>query len=320
VKRMLPFLRWALLVAVVALGCSVPLIAQLEWTEVDAERIKDEIRTDPDRVWYVRLINGDVLTGPILAVERDEQGYAIRIGAVIGRAKVYVKEIAWIEVRENAYRHRHRTLIMPTAEPIGNDHYLGLWELGFLYAGAGIADVVSITAGRTFVPGLAAENQVSHVNIKATLYEAPNGIVESGKQFYAAGVTGSWVGSNNFMGHIYGVATFTGARSQATTMFFAKVSGEDFYTVGGGTLFNPFNMNYPTGSVGIGLSMETRFPDFHDLHVVGELWNNDLTRPANTLLYLGVRTANEHVGMDFGLALFSAPAVVPMVAFSWTPF
>ncbi len=313
-------LRGALLSMALAIVTAMPLIAQLEWAEADAERMKEEIRIDPDRLWYVRLVNGDILTGPVLAVERDDQGYAIRIGVVIGRAKVYVKEIAWIEALERSYRQRHRVFIMPTAEPIRNDHFVGLWELGFLYAGAGIADIVSITAGRTFVPGLAAADQVSHINVKATLYDAPNGIVETGRQYYAAGVTGSWLGSSNFMGHVYGVATFTGARSQVSTMFFAKVSGEDFYTVNGGTLFNPFNVNYPTGSVGIGLSMDARLPDFYDLHVIGELWNNDLTRPANTMVFLGVRTTNEHVSMDFGLAVFSAPAVVPMVSFSWTPF
>jgi hypothetical protein len=299
---------------------AMPLIGQMQWTDDDAERMKEEIRLDPDRQWYVRLVTGDVLTGPILNVERDEQGYAIRIGAVIGRAKIYVKEIAWLEVRDRSYRQRHRAFIMPTAEPIRNDHFVGLWELGFLYGGAGIGDIASITAGRTFVPGLAAADQVSHVNVKATLYDAPNGIVETGRQYYAAGFAGSWLGSSNFMGHVYGVATFTGVRSQVSTMFFAKVSGDDFYTVNGGTLFNAFNVNYPTGSVGIGLSMDARLPDFHDLHVIGELWNNDLTRPANTMVFLGVRTANEHVSLDFGLAVVSAPAVIPMVSFCWTPF
>jgi hypothetical protein len=296
-----------------------PLQAQVEWSEERIEEVEDVIRDDPDRIWLVRLLNGDILTGPLLAVERDDRGVAVRLGAAIGRAKIYLAEMVSIETQDNAYRHRHRTFIMPTAEPIDDDHFLGLWEIAFLYGGVGIADVVSVTAGRTFVPGISAAEQASHVNVKATVYSAPNGIVESGKQFYAVGTTATWLGANNVLGHAYVVATFTGPRTQVSTMFFSKIYGEDFYTITGGTLFNPFNLTYPTGTMGVGLSLDSRLPTFHDVRIVGELWNNDLTRPSNTALYLGVRTATGAVAMDFGLTLFSAPAVVPFVAFAWTP-
>lgn len=313
--------RFFVFVLVMMFGVGlVDAAAQVVMSERELEVFEDRVDEDNERIWYIRLLNGDVLSGPILKVEHDSAGTAVRIAAPIGRAKVYLHEMAWISTADESYRHRHRTYIMPTAEPIGNDHYAGLWEIAFLYAGAGIGDIVSITAGRTFVPSVPASDQLSLINIKATVYESDNGLVDGGRQYVAVGYNGAWLNARNPFGHAYVVGTWTGRRTQVSTMMFAKVVGPDIYTVSTGSLFNPFLVNYSTGTVGVGLSLDTRISDHHDLHVIGELWNSDITRPANTMLFLGLRTATSVVAMDFGLAVFSAPAVVPLVSFAWTPF
>lgn len=296
--------------------------AQVHRDSVDQAIIDvvDDIDIAEEVVYFVRLHNGDLLSGPVREIANDAEGTFIRLGTEIGRAKVYLHQIAWIGTQERSYRQHHRLYIMPTAEPIGKDHFLGLWELLFLYGGVGIGDVVSITAGRTAVPGIPFDQQVSAVTAKATVYAGDNGIVEGGKQYYAVGVAAGWLNDANFLANIFAVATFTGKRSSVTTMMFAKVAGPDVYTFHAGRIIDPFNLTYASGKIGVGLGLDSRIEDRHDIHVVGELWNADITRPSNTALYLGLRLANTAFSMDFGMTVLTAPAVVPTVAFAWTPF
>ncbi len=275
---------------------------------------------EDDVTYIVRLHNGDILSGPIVETHSDAEGAFIRIAAPIGRAKVFAKEIEWISSVDEHYRHRHRGFIMPTAQPIRNDHFVSLVEGVMPYVGFGVTEYLSFTVGRTLVPGLPWSDQMSTINAKATIAKSHSGIVEDGWQYYALGVNAGWLNDVNFMGHIYGVASWTGKRTQATTMFFGKVAGEDSYLVSLGDFVDPFTFAYPNGTIGVGLSMDTRFPEFHDLHFVGELWSYDLTRPQQTMLYLGLRMANTAVAMDFGLSIVPGPVVFPLVAFAWTPF
>ena len=275
---------------------------------------------DDDETYLVRLINGDLLTGAIVEFTEDDEGAYIRVGATIGRAKVYAKEIAWISTVDASYRHRHRGYLLPTAQPIRNDHFLALIEGVMPYAGFGIGEWFSMTGGRTLIPGINWSEQFSVVNMKFTVYKGPNGLIPEGEQYYALGVNGAWLNDVNFMGHIYGVATFTGKRTQASLMMFAKVAGEDVYTITGSNLFGPVNFGLSNGTFGVGIGLDTRFPEMRNLHFVGELWNADLTRPSNTALYLGLRLGSTAVAMDFGLTIIPGPAAIPTVAFAWTPF
>lgn len=273
-----------------------------------------------DATYIIRLTNGDMVSGPIVETSTDAAGAYVRIGASIGRAKIYAKEIDWIGSRDDNYRHRHRGFIMPTAQPIRGDHFISLVEGVLPYFGVGIGEYVSITGGRSLVPGIPWQDQASVLDGKFTLAKSDNGLVDEGFQYYAVGVNAGWLNDVNFMGHIYGVATWTGKRTQASTMFFAKVAGKDAPIVGAGKIISPFGFVYTNGTIGAALSLDTRFPEFHDLHFVGELWAQDLTKPANTMLYLGLRNANTSVAMDFGLALVPGPMVFPLVAFAWTPW
>ncbi|MBW7852809.1 MAG: hypothetical protein H3C37_00990 [Candidatus Kapabacteria bacterium] len=273
-----------------------------------------------DETYVIRLVNGDMLSGTISMIDSDASGTFVKISSLIGQAKVYAKEIDVINSTEKHYRHRHRGYIMPTAIPVSGDHFVSLMEGIFPYAGAGIGQVVSITAGRSLIPGLPLSDQASAINAKFTLAKSVNGLIEDGWQFYALGANVGWLNDVNFMAHIYGVATWTGKRTQASTMLFGKVAGEDTYTIHAGTLTDPFGLVYATGSIGAALSLDTRFPEFHDLHFVGELWASDLSKPSNTMLYMGLRQANTAVAMDFGLALVPGPMVFPLVGFAWTPW
>lgn len=272
-----------------------------------------------EEVYIVRLENGDILHGPIVEFSEDETGAFIRVASVIGRAKIYAKEIHSIASTADDYRHRHRGYLLPTAQPIGNDAFIALVEGVLPYVGIGIGEWLSVTAGRTLIPGVAWSDQASLINAKFTLHSAPNGLVEGGEQVYAVGVNGGWINDVNFLGHVYGVATFTGKRTQATLMMFAKVAGKDVYTVKAGNFFGPAAFPLANGTFGVGIGLDTRFPEMRDLHFVGELWNADLTKPANTALYLGLRLTNRAVASDFGFTVVPGPFIIPTIAFAWTP-
>ncbi|MBU3740798.1 MAG: hypothetical protein FGM24_00775 [Candidatus Kapabacteria bacterium] len=317
---------------VVGMCAWLPATAQTYLTHDEFEQWEDDIRAEPDREYLFRMINGDIVTGRVLDLSswadktnaeevsaEDALGFTVTVDAITGPLKLESVDIAYFGPRYDTYRHRHRGYVIPTAQPIGDDAFIGLWEIGFLYAGGGIGPL-SITAGRSFVPGIPARDQFSLVNVKATVAELDNGLVETGKQFYAVGFNGAWLNDKNFIGHAFANATFTGVRSQTTTTFFAKVAGPELMQVNLGTLVGAFNLPLANGAFGVAISIDTRFPEFHDLHAVMELANADITRPANTLLYLGVRTALSSIGMDFGIALAPGPTVVPAVAFAWTPF
>lgn len=306
----------AVVLLVVFASTPMVLFAQFGMTDEQLEQME----FDTEAPYYVRLVNGDVVSGPITEVDVDSSGAFVRIKAPFGRAKVYAHEIAWIGLLEKSYRARNRGLVLPTAQAIENDHFLAIVEGVMPMIGVGIGDILSVTAGRTVVPGIGWQNQFSTVNIKGTVYDGPNGLVEGGKQVYAFGVNGSWINDVNFMGHVYAVATFTGKRTNVSTLIHAKVAGEDSYVVEGGSLFDPFTFPYPNGAVGMAIMMDVRFPELHDLRFLGELWNADLTRPSQSALYLGLRQGNTSLTFDFGLTLVPGPAVVPAFAVAWHPF
>lgn len=275
---------------------------------------------DVDHTYYIRLVNGNVVTGLLTEINQDGEGAFVKISSVFGRAKIYAKELAWISRSEESYRHRHRGFLLPTAQPIRGDHFIALIEGVMPYFGFGIGEWASITGGRTLVPGIRWSEQASIINAKVTVAEDDNGLVEEGHQYYAVGVNAGWLNDYNFIGHIYGVATFTGKRTQVSTMLFGKIAGEDVYTFSAGTFINPLRFALTNGTIGISLGLDTRFPEMQDLHFIAELWNADITRPSNTILYSGLRLTTTAVAMDFGFTLTPGPALVPTVAFAWTPF
>lgn len=273
--------------------------------------------------YIVRLTNGDLLTGKFVEeIESAELGRGVKFQTSFGIAPIYLFEIADIRLKERYYRHNHRHILMPTAEPIKDDYFIGIFELAFLYGGFGITDYFSVTAGRTFVPYIGSDNQVSVLNLKGTLlnktFETDEGEYK-GALFMSAGANLSWINDANKLRHYFVNATFKGQTSKLTANLFFKNSGEDLYTFHFGQL-GSFDGAYSDGTFGIGLGLEDQFWDWRGVNIMCELWNSDFTKPSNTGVLLGFRLFNSKYSADFGLVFFTAPFAAPYVNFVFTPF
>lgn len=283
------------------------------------DTILQDMEIDTEVEYYVRLTNGDVLTGFLSDVTTDKQGARVQMKTAIAMVTIYASDIAWIGTREQAYRSRNRGFVVPTAEPIGNDFYIGVISGAIPTVGFGLFDVGSVVLARSLIPGLSMREQFSLINLKATVYEADNGLVEGGRQYYAIGINSAWINDVNFIGHLYGVGTFTGTRSRVSTVLFSKSFGRDDYTVNLGSLGSSFRFPYASGTFGVGLMIDVRFPEFNDLHAMAELWGVDISRPAQSVFVLGLRKVNTSTTMDFGLGLFPGGFLAPVINFAFTP-
>lgn len=269
--------------------------------------------------YILRLENGDILTGYVIeSVNDPDDGEGIKFRTEIGNAIIYESQIVEIIPQIYYYRHNHRVYLLPTAEAIGNNHYIGSFEMLFAYMGIGISDFLSVNAGTSFIPSIPGRHQISSVGVKATFlttyFESINR-----KLTLAVGGNFALLNHNNRLWHVYGVGSFSLSRTTLHAAIFAKVSGTEIFEMFIGNE-NKFNFGYLNGSVGIGLGIDTKFSTTHDLHFIGELWNNNITEPSNTAVLLGLRLCNTNVSADFGLLFVTEPFAAPFVSFTWTPF
>lgn len=267
--------------------------------------------------YVIRLKNGDLLTGYVVEmVSTAEEGDGIRFKTELGTATVLASQILEIAPKETRYRHSHRVFLLPTAEPIGNDHFAGVFELMFLYAGFGFENL-SVTAGRSMIPAVDSRDQLTEFNVKYTLFNFPFEEMEGGMSF-AIGGNLAYANSDNQIMHGYVASTFRGERSRITGTVFFKTGSKDFYVINLGR--NSVDMIYEDGAFGLGLGLDTKISSRHDLHFIGEMWNNNISKPTNTGVLLGFRLWNTTFSSDFGIAFFTQPFLVPFVSFVWTPF
>jgi hypothetical protein len=282
------------------------------------DSIFDDIFLGSDVQYVLRLKNGDLITGyPVEVVQHPQEGEGIRIDTQIGLATIYANQILEIIEKEEYYRHSHRIFLLPTAAPIGNDHFIGAFELMFFYAGAGIGDWLSMTGGRSVVPFLPSEQQVTVGNIKLSM--PLFAIDTTGLSFgLAGGINMAFLNHDNRFVHYYGTATINFETTSITGSVFYKAGSEDFYLI---DIDNSiYDIIYPDGSFGIGMGIDTEISGRHGLHFIGELWNSDVNQPTNSGVLLGLRLFNSGFSADFGVAFFMQPFVAPFASFVITPF
>jgi hypothetical protein len=282
------------------------------------DNILKDIMPSKDIQYVIRLTNGDILSGYVIEMMHDaDEGDGIKFRTSIGNAIIYQNQIVEIKIAEENYRQGHRVFLLPTAEGIKDNYFIGIFELGFLYAGAGIGDIFSVTMGRSLIPGIYSNQQVSVIDFKASILSMD---FESIARRAALAVGGnlSFINNNNRLVHFYGVGSVTLSRTTLSAAIFFKTGSQDYYQIFFANNFIP--MTYEDGSAGISLGLDTRISKRHDLHFIAELWNSNVVKPTNTGVLLGFRLCNTNFSTDFGFALFTNPFFVPFASFVWTPF
>jgi len=282
-------------------------------TAYDLEDFEPEINT----VYLVKLTNGDILTGVITDVFSDDEGMGIKISTEIGNAVVYDEQIFDIIKKIREYKHANRIYIMPTAEPISNNHYLGAFELVFFQLGFGITDYFSFTTSRTLIPMIPAKQQITNFDAKVSFLKL--GFDKNARSLgFALGGNLAFINHNNQLWHVYLNTTIDFGRTLITANVFYKAGARNYYDIH----FDQYDyqLYYPDGSFGLGLGFDSKLPKRNDLHVIGEIWNIDITRPTHTMMLLGLRICNTTFAADFGLMFFTQPFFAPFASFVWTPF
>jgi hypothetical protein len=319
------------------------------------------LRADGKTPYHLRLTSGDLLTGTVAKIitltksDREaEDGVVLQ--TVMGDLTIYASEIAEITPRTRIHaggairaivegampnageassgaraavtdglnRHAHRVYIMPTAEPIAANHFVGLWQLVGLYGGVGLGQHLSLTAGRTLIPTLLPNEQITLVNLKATLYSAE--LDQSGlRGTLALGGNLTLANAENQIWNAYCAMTFSAERTAITALVFAKIGEPSLYSARAQTFFpDGLNFRYDAGSMGLGFGLDTRLTERNDLHFIAELWSPVLAaRTASVLALAGIRLCNTTVAMDLcmlGSVRSDAVLIVPTVSFAWTPF
>lgn len=290
-------------------------------------------KIQPECEYSIYLQNGDIISGKIIEIlhELDNNNNnivptAIKLASLVGNIKIYEDEIQKIYLTKTMHGGNHRAFIMPTANPINNNFFLGSYELFALYSGVGISNLVSITAGTTLLPRVFSNNSTTNSNayynenifLVNTKLSLPNlEFPDSTSMAFALGANLTFLGKHNLT-HIYGLATYnTQDASQFTVGLFYKAANQEFpmeFTA----LGNDFLIDYPDGTFGIAANTEVKFSNRKDLVFIGEFWNNNLSKPTNSLIILGLRLKARNFSSDFGILVSTQPFVAPLVNFIWT--
>jgi hypothetical protein len=246
-----------------------------------------------------------------------ERGVGIRIKTKIGVTLIYEDEILEISEYYDSYRHNHRIFLLPTAQPVKDNHFIGNFMLGFFYMGFGISDYFSMTMGRSIIPGIRSDDQISILNMKGSVYQT-DWTNSPGGMNLAVGANLAFINHNNQIWNFYGAATFHNDRTRVTALIFNKQGPRGFYQVNFSN--NLYDLTYDNGAFGIGLGIDTKFPKFHGIHFIAEVVTHNIIDASNAGVTMGIRHSNSEFSADWGIAFFTQPFLVPYVSFVWTPF
>ncbi len=257
--------------------------------------------------YIVQMQSGDSFRGNLV----DYTDSTVTLVTEFGRVVVPKQLVSSFIPVDGPYLRPSHHFLMPTASPSGPGGFLSNYELGFLYGGFGLGYGATITAGATVVPGIALRSQLFHVGAKFTL--------ERSREFeLAVGATYTFITLDYPYAHIYGVGTFPLGEGRYSAMLFYRAAGEQEAPIA----LQAFNYDttrftlFYTGSLGGALGFDAPAFGRDDMFWFGEIWNNDFTKPENTVSVLGVRVKNDVLSADFGLAIFSAPFIVPVTSFT----
>lgn len=259
--------------------------------------------------YIVQMNNGDAFRGNLVAYTDS----TVTVLTDFGRVTVPKDQISSFVSLEGPYRNRPHHFLMPTASPTGPGFFLSNYELGFFYGGFGFSNGVTITGGMTLIPGIPVKSQLIHGGAKFT--------VERNDEFeLALGTTFTFLTTQHPYNHIYGVGTFDLGTGRYSAMVLYRVTGKEQARIAvapfGAVDSTVLNVFY-TGSLGAAFGFDAPAFGRDDISWIGEIWNNDLTKVQNTASMLGVRVTNEHLSADFGVALFTAPFIVPVMSFTY---
>lgn len=258
--------------------------------------------------YIVQFKSGDSFRGNLLSYTDT----TVTLLTEFGRVTVQKELISSFIPVDGPYTRRPNHFLMPSASPSGPGGFVSNYELGFLYGGFGLGYGATITFATTVIPGIPVRSQIFHAGAKFTLERSPEYEV-------AVGAAYSFITLDYPYAHIYGVGTFPLGSGRYSAMLFYRASGVEVADIAVQAFeydTTRFTMYY-TGSVGVALGFDTPAFGRDDISWVGEIWNNDVTKPQNTVSMLGVRVTNEVLSADFGLALFSQPFVIPVTSFTW---
>ncbi len=295
------------------------LFVLLESVNLFAGFKPENLGENTDSLYIIRLKTGDLLTGVVEKNSANEKGRKyIELRSTIGVSMIYHDEISRYRPYVEIYKHSHRIFLMPTAEPIGQDFFVGNVEVAGLYGGFGITKYLSITGIRSVIPTLYKGQQVSNVNFKSTVYQRPLNSKYEGHLSVAVGINYAWINDRNSFNHLFASMTFRLKKSGFTTNIFYKNGGKDVYDLHFKDAV--YTSYYPGGTLGLGFGVDTKFSDRHNLFFIGEVWNKNIQALRETAFTTGFRIALDKISVDWGLMIFTNPYAVPYFSFIWTPF
>ena len=266
--------------------------------------------------YIITLTNGDIISGEVIEfVNSPEYGEGIKVETELGKATIYEDQIKSISQADSYYRHAARSLFLPTAYPIEDNHYVAASELLLASCGFGLFDFISVNAAHSFIPTDKLSGQIAYINAKFTVF---NDLIDEdlGNLAIAPGVNYASLGPGNEMWHLFTAISLDFGTTNISSNVFYKLKGGDLYSYRLDN--NLWNFGYPDGAFGISFSIDKELTA-NGTHLFVELINGDLNNYKQTAIASGIRFANRSFAADFGL-MVAGGYPLPIMQFFWTPF